>query len=77
VEGGYFFRLIQTLYFRKRPNPRPVGEAPLSGLIPVVVLGVLIVVIGLFPQVLTPILRGGADELFHRADYVRYVLGAP
>jgi len=77
VEGGYFFRLIQTLYFRKRRDLNPVGEAPLSALVPVVVLGVLIVVIGLFPQVLTPVLRGGADELFHRAEYVRYVLGAP
>jgi len=82
VEGGYFFRLIQTLYFRKRGDLNPVGEAPLSGLVPVVVLAILIVVIGVFPQIvfpqiLTPVLRGGADELFHRAEYVRYVLGAP
>lgn len=77
VEAGYFFRLIQALYFRKRAHPQPVGEAPLSGLIPVVALGTLIVVIGLCPQIVTPLLRGGAEELVHRADYVRYVLGTP
>jgi len=77
VEAGYFFRLIQTLYFRKSKNSRPVGEAPTSALLPVIALGILIVVIGVFPQLVTPLLQGGAEELFHRADYIHYVLGTP
>jgi len=77
VEAGYFFRLIQTLFFRKSSRPRPGPEAPAAALAPVVVLGILIVVIGVFPQVVTPVLRGAADELFQRAEYIQFVLGRP
>ncbi len=77
VEAGYFFRLIQILYFRKSKNAQPVGEAPISALLPVIALGILIIVIGVFPQVVTPLLQGAAEELFHRADYIHYVLGTP
>jgi len=75
IEAGYFFRLIQTLYFRQGVSERRIGEAPLSALIPVVVLTLSILVIGLCPQLITPLLRGGAEELLNRADYIRHVLG--
>jgi proton-translocating NADH-quinone oxidoreductase chain N len=77
VEAGYFFRLVQTLYFKKAWNLTRGGDAPLSGLVPLVALGSLIVVIGVLPQIIAPVLRGGAEELLHRADYVRIVLGIP
>jgi len=77
VEAGYFFRLIQTFFFRESGCPRLGPEAPVSALVPVVALGVLIVVVGVFPQVVTPVLRGAADELLHRAEYVQCILGRP
>jgi NADH:ubiquinone oxidoreductase subunit 2 (subunit N) len=77
VEAGYFFRLIQTLYFKEGEELARRAEAPLSGLVPVVVLGTLIILIGVFPQVVAPIIEGGAEELLQRADYVRVVLGLP
>jgi formate hydrogenlyase subunit 3/multisubunit Na+/H+ antiporter MnhD subunit len=79
VEAGYFLRLVQTLCFRKGADSAPaaVCEAPASGLVPLFALGALIVIIGLFPQIVTPLLKGGAEELVRRAEYVRYVLGRP
>jgi proton-translocating NADH-quinone oxidoreductase chain N len=75
VEAGYFFRLVQTLYFKEGPTLVRRGDAPLSGLVPVVVLGIFIVLIGIFPQIVASTLEGGAEELLNRANYVRVVLG--
>jgi proton-translocating NADH-quinone oxidoreductase chain N len=77
VEAGYFFRLVQTMYFKEAGNLARRGDAPPFGLVPLVALGTLIVLIGVFPQIVAPVLRGGAEELLHRADYVRIVLGKP
>jgi len=77
VEAGYFFRVVQALYFKGGAAQRRLSEAPLGALLPIAVLGVAIIVIGIFPQVLTPVLRGGADELLHRAGYIHHVLGTP
>ena len=77
VEAGYFFRLVQTLYFKESGNTAQGGDTPLSGQLPLVALGVLIVLIGVLPQIIAPVLRSGAEELLHRADYVRIVLGIP
>jgi len=79
VEGGYFFRVIQGLYFKRRTEPqsaRPVREAPAAALVPVVVLGALIIAIGVYPQLVTGALEGAARELVNRGAYIRDVLEA-
>jgi len=79
VEAGYFFRVVQGLYFKggERQPARPVREAPPAALIPILVLAALIVAIGVCPQLVTDALDGAAKELFNRAAYVSDVLGAP
>ena len=77
VEAGYFFRLVQAFFFRESHGPRGGREVPLAALVPIVVLGILIVVIGVFPQVVTPVLRGAADELCNRSEYIACILGRP
>ncbi len=80
VEGGYFFRVVQGLYFRRGTASRPAEqarEAPLGALIPIVVLAGLIIVIGVYPHLVTDPLEGAARELLGRTEYVRSVLGTP
>jgi len=75
IEGAYFFRVIQVLYFKgQRPNPGR-KEAPIAALVPMAILAVLIIVIGLYPRLVTGVLNSAAAELLNRAEYIRSVLG--
>ena len=80
VEAGYFFRLLQGLYFKTGPaarRARPAKEAPVGALVPIFVLAALIIVIGVYPQLVTGALEGAARELVDRGAYINDVLGAP
>jgi len=89
IEGAYFFRVIQVLFFQgeegkpqgqnpafneRRPD-KTSGEAPAVALIPIFVFVVLIVVFGIYPKLVTDVLNSAATELLHRYDYIRSVLG--
>jgi len=86
VEGAYFFRIVQALFF-KEPAANPAStesaeiddskrhRAPISALIPLGILAVLIIVLGIWPQIVSDILRPAATELLNRAEYIRSVLG--
>jgi multicomponent Na+:H+ antiporter subunit D len=79
IEAGYFFRLVQGLYFRggaQSQSVRPVKEAPAAALIPILVLAALVVAIGVYPQLVTDVLDGAAKELLNRGAYIRDVLEA-
>ncbi len=80
VEGAYFFRIVQGLYFKEAPegagtNPGEDVEAPLSALVPICVLAVAIVAVGVCPCVLTRYLGAAAADLLDKAAYIRHVLG--
>jgi formate hydrogenlyase subunit 3/multisubunit Na+/H+ antiporter MnhD subunit len=76
IEGAYFFRVIQTLYFKgKRANPNKREEAPIAALIPICILMILIIVIGVYPRLVTDILNSAASELLNRIGYIKGVLG--
>jgi len=78
IEAGYFFRVIQGLYFKggAKQSVRSVEEAPATALIPILVLAALIIAIGVYPQLVTDALDGAAKELLNRGAYIRDVLEA-
>jgi len=75
IEAAYFFRVIQVLYFKgEKPNPGR-EESPVTALIPMFIFVVLIVVVGIYPKLVTDVLDSAASELLNRLDYIRSVLG--
>lgn len=75
IEGAYFFRVVQVLYFKgEKPNPGR-KEAPVAALIPMFIFVVLIVIVGVYPKLVTDVLNSAASELLNRLDYIRSVLG--
>jgi formate hydrogenlyase subunit 3/multisubunit Na+/H+ antiporter MnhD subunit len=75
IEAAYFFRVVQVLYFKgEKPNPGR-KEAPITALIPMFIFVVLIVVVGIYPKLVTDVLNSAASELLNRLDYIRSVLG--
>jgi proton-translocating NADH-quinone oxidoreductase chain N len=75
IEGAYFFRVVQVLYFKgEKPNPGS-KDAPVTALIPMFIFVALIVIIGIYPKLVTDVLNSAASELLNRLDYIRSVLG--
>jgi len=75
IEAAYFFRIVQVLYF-KGGNPNPGRkEAPIIALVPMLILVVLIIVLGIYPKLVTGVLNSAASELLNRVEYIRGVLG--
>jgi proton-translocating NADH-quinone oxidoreductase chain N len=88
IEGAYFFRVVQVLYFRggrygessnavktEEPDP-PAGDAPVTALLPMFVFVALIVVVGVYPRLVTDVLDSAASELLSRTEYIKAVLGS-
>ena len=75
IEGAYFFRVVQALYFKKGTGDVNRKEAPASGLIPMFLFVSLIIVMGIYPQLITDVLNSAASEFLNRMDYIRSVLG--
>jgi proton-translocating NADH-quinone oxidoreductase chain N len=75
IEGAYFFRVVQVLYFKGNHTDLQREEAPVPALIPLFFLMVLIVIVGIYPKPLTTILNSASSELLNRIDYIRSVLG--
>jgi len=75
IEGTYFFRVIQTMYFKDGNNEIDKKESPITGLIPMFVFAVLIIFIGVYPDFIIKILNPAASELLDKVEYIRSVLG--
>jgi len=76
IEGAYFFRVVQVLYFKgEKPNPRS-KDAPIVALLPMFILVVLIVIVGVYPKLVTDVLNSAASELLSRTGYIKDVLGS-
>ena len=75
IEGVYFFRVVQTIYFKNGERQEVRQDAPAMALFSMFIFVVLIVMIGVYPNLITDVLESGASELLERANYIGSVLG--
>ncbi len=75
IEGTYFFRVIQTIYFKGKDVATERNDSPIVCLISMSIFAVLIIVIGVYPHLVMKILNPAASELFNSIQYIRSVLG--
>ena len=75
IEGTYFFRVVQVLYFKGKTTDTVKEEVPVAALVPISILTILIIVIGIYPGLITNVLGPAASEFLHRIDYIKGVLG--
>jgi len=75
IEGAYFFRVVQVLYFKGEKSNPGRKEAPVAALIPMFTFVALILVVGIYPKLVTDVLNSAASEFLNRLDYIRSVLG--
>jgi len=76
IEGAYFFRVVQVLYFKgEKVNPGR-KDAPIVALIPMFIFVILIVTVGIYPKLVTDVLNLAASEFLSRTEYIKSVLGS-
>ncbi|MBN2103428.1 hypothetical protein JW835_05230 [bacterium] len=75
IEGAYFFRIVQVIYFKKGNGDSERNEAPIAALIPMFLFTAVIIIIGIYPKFVLGILDSAASELLNQIDYIRSVLG--
>jgi len=75
IEGAYFFRVVQVLYFKGGKINPGTKDAPVAALIPMFIFVLLIVVVGIYPELVTDVLNLAASELLSRTEYIKAVLG--
>ena len=76
IEGTYFFRVVQALYFKGEITETVKEDAPVAALVPIAILTVLILVIGIYPDLITNVLGSAASEFLGRTEYINTVLGS-
>lgn len=75
IEGAYFFRVIQVIYFKEYEGEGAREEAPAAALAPMLVFMILIIAIGVYPKAVFGLLNSAASELLDRTNYIRSILG--
>lgn len=74
LEGTYFFKIIQVLYFKGPKNIKREKE-PITLLFPGVILILFIIFIGIYPQIITGFLNKASSALLDKSFYIKSVLG--
>jgi len=75
IEGTYFFRVIQVLYFKGKATDTVKEDAPVAALVPISILTILIIVFGIYPGLITNVLGSASSEFLQRINYIKSVLG--
>lgn len=77
VESVYFLKVIQTIYFKKADTQEgvvPPSMRSFAFLIPIFILMLLIIGIGIYPEILSKVLDSAARVLLDRGAYIQSVL---
>ncbi len=78
IEVVYYFRVIQIIYSKQNENeikPKPKWEeAPIIALIPILILGLAIIFLGVYPDLIMDFIDKAAKELINTASYIKAVL---
>lgn len=74
IEGAYFLKVCQVIHFGRESN-RKKKDAPLVALIPMFILVALIVIIGIYPDLVSDFLNSAASGLLDKSAYIGGVLG--
>ncbi len=74
VEVVYYFRVINQIYFSRKESHIEPKRPTVNALIAMISLGLIILVIGFWPDTITGYLQAAADTLMDKGKYIHDVL---
>ena len=75
IEMIYYMRTVGRIYFGKEEKEPASHKPSINALVAMTSLAVFIIVIGIYPDLITGYLSAAADALLDKVEYVRGVLG--
>jgi proton-translocating NADH-quinone oxidoreductase chain N len=75
IEGAYYFRVVQAFYFKSGNDDTDRKLAPAAALTAMLILMILIVALGVYPNLVADLLRSASSDLLEKVSYVGSVLG--
>jgi proton-translocating NADH-quinone oxidoreductase chain N len=74
VEIIYYFRVVSTLYYGKQNPEIEIQKPSINAMVSMIALGITILVVGVYPDVITNLLENAATSLTDKATYIQSVL---
>lgn len=74
IEIVYYFKIIGRLYFKKAHKEVEVHKPSWNAQIAMLVLAGIIIIIGVYPDLITGYISSAADALFDKTAYIKHVL---
>jgi len=74
IEIIYYFRVVSTLYYGKQEEEIEVQKPSINAMVSMLVLGATIIVVGVYPDIITHFFDSAADMLLDKASYIQAVL---
>ncbi len=76
VEIVYYFRVVNRIYFFKKEEDVEPKKPTINAMVSMIVLGILIVTIGFYPDLITSYLHEASESLLDKGKYIQDVLSA-
>jgi len=74
IEIVYYFRVVHRIYFRERTSDIPIKIPTINAKFTLAVLALVIVVIGIYPDLISGMIEQAAKDLLDKQNYIHYVL---
>ena len=74
IEIVYYFRVINKIYFSKMKDHVEAAKPTVNAMFSMLVLAVIVILIGFFPDLITGVLHDASRELMDRTQYINNVL---
>ncbi len=76
VEIVYYFRVVSKMYFAEETEHITIFKPSVNAKIAMGILGAVILIIGLYPDLITGYLHNAADMILDKASYIDFVLNS-
>ncbi len=74
LEAVYYLRVVNRIYFYDKKEKTEVAKPTINALIAMVSLGIIILLVGFYPDAITGILNKAASDLLDKTAYIKEVL---
>ncbi|HHH52448.1 MAG TPA: hypothetical protein ENK91_02220 [Bacteroidetes bacterium] len=74
LEAVYYLRVVNRIYFYDKKEKTEVAKPTINALIAMVSLGIIILLVGFYPDAITGILDKAASDLLDKTAYIKEVL---
>ena len=74
LEAVYYLRVVNRIYFYDKKEKTEAKKPSINALVAMISLGIIILVIGFYPDLISGYLENAAADLMDKGNYIKEVL---